>query len=97
MPQPVFELILLLLDIYWWVVIIAVIVSWLISFGVLNVHNPNARMVLRGLYAVTEPLFRQVRRVIPDLGGIDISPIIILIGIWFLERVVYWLAGRYMI
>jgi YggT family protein len=97
MPRPIFELLLLVLDIYWWVVIVAVIVSWLVSFGVLNVHNPNARIVLRALYAITEPVFRQIRWVIPDLGGIDISPIITVIAIWFLERVVVWLADHYMV
>jgi YggT family protein len=97
MPAPVFELVLLLLNIYWYVVLIAVVMSWLISFGVVNVHNPYARSVVRALYLVTEPLFRQIRRVLPDLGGIDISPMIVLLGIWFLQQVVYWLAARYMI
>ncbi|HEY1629906.1 MAG TPA: YggT family protein [Rhizomicrobium sp.] len=96
MPRPIFDLLILLLDTYWWIVVVAVIVSWLVAFGILNVHNPNARMILRVLYAVTEPVFRWIRRIIPDLGGIDISPMIVLIAIWFLERVVVWLAIRYM-
>jgi YggT family protein len=97
MPAPVFQLAMLLLNIYWWVVFVAVVVSWLVSFGVLNIHNPYARSAVRALYAVTEPLFRQIRKLIPDLGGIDISPMIVLIAIWFLQQVVIWLASRYMI
>ncbi len=96
MPAPIFELLFYLLDIYWWVVVVAVIVSWLIGFGVINVHNPYARQAVRVLYAVTEPLFLRIRRILPDLGGVDISPMIVLIGIWFLERVLVWLAERYM-
>jgi YggT family protein len=97
MPRPIFQLVLLLLDLYWWVVLIAVVMSWLIGFGIVNVQNPYARTVVRALYVVTEPLFRRIRRVLPDLGGIDISPVIVLIGIWFLQQVVLWLADRYMI
>ncbi|HTQ13090.1 MAG TPA: YggT family protein [Rhizomicrobium sp.] len=95
MPMPVFELLIYLLEIYWWIVVVAVVMSWLVGFGVVNIHNPSARMIVRALDAVTDPLFRRIRRVLPDLGGIDISPMIVLIGIWFLERVVVWLALRY--
>ncbi len=92
--NPIISLILLLLDLYQWVVIAAVIASWLVVFHVVNVANPFIRQVLRALDALTEPVFRQVRRVIPPFGGIDLSPLIVLIAIWFLERVVIWLAFR---
>jgi YggT family protein len=97
MPEPIVKLILVLLDTYWWVVIVAVVVSWLVAFGILNVYNPAARSVVRALDAVTEPVFRLVRRVLPAVGGLDLSPAIVLIAIWFLEEVVLWLAQRYMI
>jgi YggT family protein len=97
MPQPIVLLILLLLDIYWWVVVAAVVASWLIQFGVINIYNRYARMFVHALDAVTEPVFRRVRRVVPPLGGLDISPMIVLIGVWFLRLVVVWLAERYMI
>jgi YggT family protein len=82
----------MILDLYWWVVVIAVIATWLVQFGVLNIRNQFAYMVYSGLVALTEPVFRQIRRVLPPFGGIDLSPIIVLVVIFFLQS---WLVtGR---
>jgi len=62
---------------------------------VINTSNHIVRAVLRALDALTEPVFRQIRRVIPAIGGLDLSPLIVLIAIWFLQRVVVWFAQRY--
>ncbi len=97
MLDPISALILYLLEIYWWIVIAAVVASWLIAFNVINLHNDFVRSVMRVLDALTEPVFRLVRRVIPAFGGLDFSPIIVLIAIWFLERLVYWVAFRFAI
>jgi YggT family protein len=94
--NPVIALLLLLLDLYWWVVVIAVVVSWLIAFGVLNTYNDLARSVIRALAALTEPVFRQIRRVIPPIGGLDLSPLIVLIAIWFLQYVLVWVETKYL-
>jgi YggT family protein len=94
-PNPVVSLLLLLLDLYKWVVIVAVIVSWLVVFRVVNVSVPAVRQALRFLDALTEPVFRQVRRVVPAVGGFDLSPLIVLIAIWFLQQVVVWIAVRF--
>jgi len=94
MLDPISSLILLLLTIYWWVVIAAVVASWLIAFNVINLHNNIVRSLVRLLDTLTEPVFRQIRRVIPAFGGIDISPLIVLIGIWFLQEAVIWVAYR---
>ena len=94
MLDPISSLILLLLDLYWWVVIAAVVASWLIAFNVINLHNNIVRGLVRLLDALTEPVFRQIRRVIPAFGGIDISPLIVLIAIWFLQQLVVWVAFR---
>jgi YggT family protein len=94
--NPIIALLLLLLDLYWWVVVIAVVVSWLVAFGVLNTYNHLARSVIRALDALTEPVFRQIRRVIPPLGGLDLSPLIVLIGIWFIEYILVWAEARYL-
>jgi YggT family protein len=93
--NPIIALLLLLLDLYWWVVIIAVVVSWLVAFGVLNTYNHLARSLIRALDALTEPVFRQVRRVIPAIGGLDLSPMVVLIAIWFIEYVLVWAEARY--
>jgi YggT family protein len=95
MYNPIIWLLLRLLDLYSWVVIAAVIASWLIAFNVINLHNQFVRQVMRVLDALTEPLFRQVRRVIPPFGGLDLSPLIVLIGIWFLEYVIAWATVRF--
>ena len=94
-PNPIVLLILLVLDLYKWVVIVAVIVSWLVIFRVINVSVPAVRQALRFLDALTEPVFRQVRRVVPAVGGFDLSPLIVLIAIWFLQQVVIWVAVRF--
>lgn len=94
-PNPIVSLILLLLDIYKWIVIIAVIVSWLVVFRVINLSVPAVRQTLRLLDALTEPLFRQIRRVVPAVGGFDLSPLIVLVAIWFLQEVVLWAAYRF--
>jgi YggT family protein len=93
-PNPIISLILLLLRLYSWIVIIAVIASWLVVFRVVNVSVPAVRAILRFLDAMTEPVFRQVRRIVPAVGGFDLSPLIVLIAIWFLEEVVVWGAIR---
>jgi YggT family protein len=93
--NPIISLILLLLDIYEWVVIAAVVASWLVVFNVVNVANHVVRQILRALDALTDPVFRQVRRIIPPIGGLDLSPLVVLIAIWFLERLVAWAALRW--
>jgi YggT family protein len=95
MPAPIFWLIIELLQIYSYVVLAAVVASWLVSFGVINGYNPAARSILRLLDALTEPVFRQARKILPQMGGLDISPVLVFIGILFLQQVVVWLADRY--
>jgi YggT family protein len=77
-----------LFTIYWWVIFAAVASSWLIQFGIINGGNPNVRTVLRLLYNLTEPVLRPIRNFLPNLGGIDISPIILLLALEFIRRLV---------
>ena len=79
-----------ILNLYFYVVIAAVIASWLVGFGIINSYNPMARSILRFLYAVTEPVFAQIRRVLPAIGGLDLSPLIVILLIGFLQR---WLIS----
>jgi len=78
------------INLYIWVIIAAVIASWLIAFGVVNTRNEAVRFVLQVLNALTEPVFRQVRRVIPPIGGLDLSPLVVLIALsaiqYFVDR-----------
>lgn len=66
---------------YTWVIIIAVVMSWLVAFGIVNPYNRFARAVVAFLDALTEPVFRMARRVIPAMGGLDLSPLIVLIAL----------------
>ena len=74
-----------LLNLCWFLVIAAVVTSWLVAFGVLNMSNTTVRQIVRSLDAITEPVFRPVRRILPPLGGLDLSPIIVLLGIALLQ------------
>lgn len=81
-----------ILNLYSWLVIIAVILSWLVSFGVVNRSNQLVRMFYEASWRLTEPAFNYVRRYLPNLGGLDISPVIILLVIFFLRSFLreYW-------
>ena len=95
MLNPVAALLIEVLEIYKWIVIAAVIVSWLTAFNVINQYNNFVRTVLRILITLTDPVFRQVRRVIPPIGGLDFSPIVVFVVIWFLQYTISWASFRY--
>ena len=95
MLNPIAALLIAVLDIYKWVVIAAVIVSWLTAFNVINSHNNFVRSLLHILYALTEPVFRPIRKIIPPIGGMDLSPIIVFLIIWFLQYSIQWASYRY--
>jgi YggT family protein len=82
---PVIEVVIEVLELYKWIVIIAVVVSWLVAFGVINTHNRSVAMALDVLWRLTEPVFRQIRRVLPNFGGIDFSPFVVLLLIWLIQ------------
>ena len=65
--------------------------SWLIAFNVVNTRNPVVASVGEFLYRITEPVLRPIRSIMPNLGGIDISPVIVILGLLFLERLLFWL------
>lgn len=70
---------------YQWIVIAAVIVSWLINFQIINTQNRVVYSILEVLHKMTEPVFGIVRRVLPSMGGLDLSPIVVLFGLFFLQ------------
>jgi len=77
-----------LITLYTYVVIAVVIVSWLMAFGVINAYNPMVRSIWQGLNAVTEPLLRPIRNALPNMGGLDISPVILLLLCYFIQTVI---------
>lgn len=74
------------LDIYWWLIIASAIFSWLYAFNVVNPRNQFVGSIGNFLFRVTEPALRPIRRILPDLGGIDISPIILLLILFFVRQ-----------
>ena len=81
----IFYLVLQLLKLYSYVVIANVIISWLIAFNILNTQNRFVYIILDFTYRLTEPFLNRIRRFLPNLGAFDISPIILLLLIWFIE------------
>ena len=78
----------ILLNALWWVIFVSVIMSWLISFNVINTHNRAVRAIWTGIESITEPLYRPIRRVLPDFGALDLSPLVVLLVIAILQRAV---------
>jgi YggT family protein len=86
--RALFIVILYALDIYFWIVIAAAIFSWLVAFNVVNTRNQAISMIGEFLYRITEPALRPIRNILPNLGGIDISPVILFLIIIFIQKVI---------
>lgn len=80
------------IQLYIWILFMAVIASWLISFNVINTSNRFVYLVVDFLYKVTEPALRPIRRFLPNLGGLDISPVVLILLLWFLRDLVFEMA-----
>ena len=81
----IFYLVLQILKLYSYIVIVNVIISWLIAFNILNTQNRFVYSILELTYRLTDPILNKIRRFLPNLGALDISPIILLLLIWFIE------------
>ena len=79
MLAALFDILELLLGVLWWIIIIQVVLSWLFAFNVLNTTSDGLRRFVEALDRLTEPLYRPIRKVLPDFGGIDFSPLILLL------------------
>jgi len=89
--NPFLWLIDTVITLYIYILIAAALLSWLIAFYVVNTLNPIVASVGEFLYRITEPALRPIRSIMPNLGGIDISPVILILGLLFLERLLFWL------
>ena len=91
---PLIGFIVLVIDLYIWVVIASAILSWLVAFNVVNTNNRFVLSIADMLYRLTEPALRPIRNILPNLGGIDISPVILILFMLFIRDVVLlgWLA-----
>lgn len=86
--RAILDVILIVLQLYVWLLIASAILSWLIAFNVVNTRNQFVESVGRFLWRITEPVLRPIRSVLPDLGGIDISPVVVILLIFLIQRVI---------
>ena len=92
MVMALFGILNLLLNVLWWIIIIQVILSWLVAFNVLNTSSQGLRAFVEALERITAPLYRPIKRVMPDFGGIDFSPLVLLILIQIVQMLLRGLA-----
>ena len=85
---PLLQIVDLLLSVLLWIIIIQAVLSWLVAFNVVNTHNDFVRQVLFALSRMTEPLYRPIRRIMPDFGALDFSPLVVLLIIQILRSIV---------
>ena len=85
---PIVQLFQIILGMFWYVVIAAVVMSWLVNFGVINTQNRIVYIIGSALTQMTEPVFRKIRRYIPIMGGLDLSPIVLLLCLWLAQSYV---------
>ena len=86
--HALFDLILLLIRIYIWLLIGQAVLSWLLAFGVVNRHNRGVAVIGDFLYRITEPALRPIRNMLPNFGGIDISPIVLILILYFISSLI---------
>ena len=91
MPNPFLWLILQVIDLYMWLVIIGVVLSWLVGFKVVNLSNRFVYMVGELIDRLTEPALRPIRQVLPNLGNFDISPVVLILLLMFAQRFIIWI------
>ena len=94
---PVFRVVDMAIELYWWVIIVMALMSWLLAFDVINMRNDLVRSIWNGVNALTEPALRPIRRFIPPLGGMDISPVILLLLLSFVQMELGEVMRRLMI
>ena len=86
--RAILEIVIIILDLYVWLLIASAILSWLIAFNVVNTRNQLVSAVAEFLYRITEPVLRPIRSVVPTCGGLDISPIIVILLIMLIQKVI---------
>jgi YggT family protein len=86
--HPIFALLYVILDIYKWVLIASVILSWLVALNVVNTYNRVVNVIGDVLWRLTEPVLRPIRQFVPSVGGLDLSPLVALLLVWFLQYLI---------
>ena len=84
----ILQILLLILDIVWFVMIVHIIMSWLINFQVLNLYQPFVRQIWDGLNRLLQPIYEPIRRILPNTGALDLAPLVALVGVYALRIVI---------
>ncbi len=93
---PLLQLINTVINLYTWAIIIYVILNWLLMFNIINAQKSFVSLVMEALFRITEPLLAAIRRVLPNMGGLDLSPIVLILGLYFIESFINRLALRFL-
>lgn len=88
MAYALYQIIVILLDVLWWIIIIQAIMSWLIAFNIINTGSDFVRTVLVALDRMTAPIYNPIRRIMPDLGALDLSPMVVLLLILIIRQAI---------
>ena len=86
--RAILDVILLALDLYTWIIIASAVLSWLIAFNVINTYNETVRAIWVALKRITDPIYNPIRRILPDVGALDLSPLVVLIILFILSDIV---------
>ena len=84
----ILDIVQVLLNVVWWIIVVQAILSWLIAFNVINTTNELVRNIWNALGQMTEPLYRPIRRIMPDFGALDLSPMVVLLILYILMNIV---------
>jgi YggT family protein len=93
--QSLLQILLLVLDVAWFIMIVHIIMSWLISFQVLNLYQPFVRQVWDGLNRLVEPVYSRIRQFLPQTGGLDLAPLVALIALYAIRIILINNAGAF--
>jgi YggT family protein len=93
MLHALIGVLIMLLNVLWWIIVIQMVLSWLVAFNVINTYNDFVRSFLGALDRITEPLYRPIRRILPDFGGIDFSPFVVILIVIGVQKLLYGLAA----
>ena len=93
--RAILDIVIIVLDLYVWLLIASAILSWLIAFNVVNTRNQFVSAVAEFLYRITEPVLAPIRRMMPNLGGLDISPIILILIIILVQKLIAYNVAPY--
>ena len=88
MAYALYQIIVILLDVLWWIIIIQAVMSWLIAFNIVNMGSDFVRTVMTALDRMTAPIYNPIRKVMPDLGALDLSPMVVLLAILIIHHVI---------